>query len=206
MVTRKNIHQRDGRRITMKRLAKEYPSGSQLEHSAASQTTPSTETSGICFHQDVTARDTVSGVTENIRAPLQTQVLGLNPKYALCVSQALSPLESLGPPPQCRDVRYAAGYSPIRGSLIIPEIDGEAAPQLHSTYINNKQSTIPPAHHWYEAKRPGGSLSHQYSRCSACQASPEHILDCLELSKQDIYEDPLMTLDFLRVNEIMDLV
>ncbi|PRD34434.1 UNVERIFIED_CONTAM: hypothetical protein NCL1_14626 [Trichonephila clavipes] len=26
--------------------------------------------------------------------------------------------------------------------------------ELHSTYINNKQSTVPPAHHWYEAKRP----------------------------------------------------
>ncbi|PRD34481.1 UNVERIFIED_CONTAM: hypothetical protein NCL1_14475 [Trichonephila clavipes] len=25
--------------------------------------------------------------------------------------------------------------------------------KLHSTYINNKQSTIPPAHHWHEAKR-----------------------------------------------------
>ncbi|GFV29756.1 uncharacterized protein TNCV_1925811 [Trichonephila clavipes] len=26
--------------------------------------------------------------------------------------------------------------------------------ELHSTYINNKQSTVPPAHHWYEAKLP----------------------------------------------------
>ncbi|GFW35217.1 hypothetical protein TNCV_1695321 [Trichonephila clavipes] len=42
-------------------------------------------------------------------------------------------------------------------------------------------------------------------RCSACQVSPEHILDCLGLSKQDLDEDPLMVLDFLRVNEIMDL-
>ncbi|GFX76364.1 RNase H domain-containing protein [Trichonephila clavipes] len=33
--------------------------------------------------------------------------------------------------------------------------------ELHSTYSNNKQSTIPPAHHWYEAKRP---LSLQCSR------------------------------------------
>ncbi|GFT41168.1 RNase H domain-containing protein [Trichonephila clavipes] len=36
--------------------------------------------------------------------------------------------------------------------------------ELHSTYINSKQSTVPPAHHWYEAKRPGGSLSLQCSR------------------------------------------
>ncbi|GFX71337.1 gag-pol [Trichonephila clavipes] len=27
--------------------------------------------------------------------------------------------------------------------------------ELHSPYINNKQLTIPPAHHRYEAKRPG---------------------------------------------------
>ncbi|GFV13922.1 uncharacterized protein TNCV_523991 [Trichonephila clavipes] len=33
-------------------------------------------------------------------------------------------------------------------------------------------------------------------RCSACQTSPEHILDCLGLSKQDFYEDPLMVSDF----------
>ncbi|GFW15610.1 RNase H domain-containing protein [Trichonephila clavipes] len=109
--------------------------------------------------------------------------------------------------------------------------------ELHSTYIINKQSTVPPAHHWYEAKRPGDSLFLQCSRqeqtiltrfrsghlrtltfrdgnkafptCvrfSACQASLEHILDCLGLSKQDLYEDPLTVLHFLRVNEIMDLV
>ncbi|GFW31996.1 rac GTPase-activating protein 1 [Trichonephila clavipes] len=35
--------------------------------------------------------------------------------------------------------------------------------------------------------------------CSACQASPKHILDCLGLSKQDLYKDPLIVLDFLRV-------
>ncbi|GFW22052.1 RNase H domain-containing protein [Trichonephila clavipes] len=35
---------------------------------------------------------------------------------------------------------------------------------LHSTYINNRQSTVPPANHWYEAKRPSGSLFLQCSR------------------------------------------
>ncbi|GFV67730.1 RNase H domain-containing protein [Trichonephila clavipes] len=101
----------------------------------------------------------------------------------------------------------------------------------------NKQSTVPPAHHWYEAKRPGASLFLQCSRkehtiltrfrsghlrtltfrdgnkvfptcvrCSACQASPEHILDSLGLSKQDLYEDPPIVLDLLRVNGIMDLI
>ncbi|GFV92059.1 hypothetical protein TNCV_1894951 [Trichonephila clavipes] len=52
--------------------------------------------------------------------------------------------------------------------------------ELHSTYINNKRSTIPPAHHW----------------CSACQVSPELILDCLGLTKSDLHEDPQMVLDF----------
>ncbi|GFW04187.1 RNase H domain-containing protein [Trichonephila clavipes] len=109
--------------------------------------------------------------------------------------------------------------------------------ELHSTYITSKQTTVPPAHHRYETKRPGGSLFLQCSRkeqpvltrfrsghlrtltlrdgnkvfptcvsCSACQASPELILDCLGLSKQDPYEDPLIVLDFLRVNAIMDLI
>ncbi|GFV29771.1 RNase H domain-containing protein [Trichonephila clavipes] len=32
--------------------------------------------------------------------------------------------------------------------------------ELHSTYINNKQSTVPPAHHWYERE----TLSLQCSR------------------------------------------
>ncbi|PRD21011.1 UNVERIFIED_CONTAM: hypothetical protein NCL1_53034 [Trichonephila clavipes] len=36
--------------------------------------------------------------------------------------------------------------------------------ELHSTYTNNKQSTVPPAYHWYESKRPGSSLSLQCSR------------------------------------------
>ncbi|GFY16896.1 RNase H domain-containing protein [Trichonephila clavipes] len=109
--------------------------------------------------------------------------------------------------------------------------------ELHSTYINSKQTTVPPAHRWYEAKQPGGSLFLQCNmkeqtilirfrsghlrtltlrdgnkvfptcvRCFACQISPEHILDCLGLSKQDLYEDPLLVLDFLRVNGIMDLI
>ncbi|GFW17783.1 RNase H domain-containing protein [Trichonephila clavipes] len=109
--------------------------------------------------------------------------------------------------------------------------------ELHSTYINSKQTTVPPAHPWYEAKRPGGFPFLQCSRkeqtipthfqsghlrtltfrdsnkvfptcvrCSASQASPEHILDCLGLSKQDLYEDLLIVLDFLRVNGIMDLI
>ncbi|GFT37912.1 RNase H domain-containing protein [Trichonephila clavipes] len=146
-------------------------------------------------------------------------------------------------------LQWASSHVNITGNEIADSLAKDGAAQhtlnsavltyseLHSTYINNKQSTIPPAHHRYEAKRPGGSLFLQCSRqeqtiltrfqsghlraltfrdgnkvfptcvrCSACQASPEHILDCLGLSKQDLYEDPLMVLDFLRVNGIMDLV
>ncbi|GFS91892.1 RNase H domain-containing protein [Trichonephila clavipes] len=36
--------------------------------------------------------------------------------------------------------------------------------ELHSSYINNKQSTVPSAHHWYEAKCTGGSISLQCIR------------------------------------------
>ncbi|GFS81855.1 RNase H domain-containing protein [Trichonephila clavipes] len=31
--------------------------------------------------------------------------------------------------------------------------------ELHSIYINNKQSNVLPALHWHEAKRPGGGFS-----------------------------------------------
>ncbi|GFW17047.1 RNase H domain-containing protein [Trichonephila clavipes] len=64
-----------------------------------------------------------------------------------------------------------------RGLLLVTIItakDGAAQPTMnsapltysvfHSTYINNKQSTVSPVHHWYEAKRPGGSPSLQCSR------------------------------------------
>ncbi|GFU70101.1 putative RNA-directed DNA polymerase from transposon BS [Trichonephila clavipes] len=36
--------------------------------------------------------------------------------------------------------------------------------ELHSTYINNKQSIVSPDHHWYEAKRSSGSFSLQCRR------------------------------------------
>lgn len=51
--------------------------------------------------------------------------------------------------------------------------------------------------------------SKRYDSCSKCgvhEASPRHILDCLGLSREDIYATPLLVLDFLRVNGILDLV
>ncbi|GBN88799.1 hypothetical protein AVEN_83234-1 [Araneus ventricosus] len=85
---------------------------------------------------------------------------------------------------------------------------------------------IPPVHHWYQGSRSGGCLSIDCSRrdqttptrflsghirsltfsdiskClrSAEQATPDHILACLGLSKQDLVSIPLLTLDFFRVH------
>ncbi|GBN82081.1 hypothetical protein AVEN_86900-1 [Araneus ventricosus] len=43
-------------------------------------------------------------------------------------------------------------------------------------------------------------------KCTAEQATPDHILACLGLSKQDLVSNPLLTLDFFRVHRLMDLV
>ncbi|GFX17912.1 RNase H domain-containing protein [Trichonephila clavipes] len=44
------------------------------------------------------------------------------------------------------------------------------------------------------------------TNCSSKPASPSHILECLGLTKQDLADDPLLVLDFLRLYEVMDLV
>ncbi|GFW71136.1 RNase H domain-containing protein [Trichonephila clavipes] len=44
------------------------------------------------------------------------------------------------------------------------------------------------------------------TKCKTQQASPDHILDCLGLSREDIFSFPLLVLDFLRVNCLLDLV
>ncbi|GFS65732.1 hypothetical protein TNCV_3853761 [Trichonephila clavipes] len=38
------------------------------------------------------------------------------------------------------------------------------------------------------------------------QASPDHISSCLGLIRQDLVQDPLLVLNFLRVNGRMDLI
>ncbi|GBM79272.1 hypothetical protein AVEN_180857-1 [Araneus ventricosus] len=43
-------------------------------------------------------------------------------------------------------------------------------------------------------------------KCAAEQATPDHILACLELSQQDLVSNPLLTLDFFRVDRLMDLI
>ncbi|GBM42447.1 hypothetical protein AVEN_145747-1, partial [Araneus ventricosus] len=43
-------------------------------------------------------------------------------------------------------------------------------------------------------------------KCTAEQATPDHILACLGLSKQDLVPNPLLTLDFFRVHRLLDLI
>ncbi|GFU93230.1 hypothetical protein TNCV_4217561 [Trichonephila clavipes] len=38
------------------------------------------------------------------------------------------------------------------------------------------------------------------------QASPGHILSFMGLTRQDLVQDPLLVLDFFRVNGLMDLI
>ncbi|GFU38629.1 uncharacterized protein TNCV_1495611 [Trichonephila clavipes] len=42
--------------------------------------------------------------------------------------------------------------------------------------------------------------------CTSEPASPAHILECLGLTKQDLADDPLLVLDYLKVYDVMDLV
>ncbi|GBN37293.1 hypothetical protein AVEN_226898-1 [Araneus ventricosus] len=94
---------------------------------------------------------------------------------------------------------------------------------------------IPPEQHWYQGSRPSGCLStdcrdqttltlflsgHIRSltisdnskyfeicpKCTAEQATSDHTLACLGLSKQDLVSNPLLTLDFFRVHRLMDLI
>ncbi|GFX33280.1 hypothetical protein TNCV_1796531 [Trichonephila clavipes] len=41
--------------------------------------------------------------------------------------------------------------------------------------------------------------------CSSEPATPAHILECLGLTKQDLADDPLLVLDFMKVYDVMDL-
>ncbi|GFW57840.1 RNase H domain-containing protein [Trichonephila clavipes] len=96
--------------------------------------------------------------------------------------------------------------------------------------------TPPPEHHWYQCSRPGGPLAHSFTRqdqtllarfqghiktmkiskgrksfemCTNCSSGPAtlaHILECLGLTKQDLADDPLLVLDFLKVYDAVDLL
>ncbi|GBN32771.1 hypothetical protein AVEN_58868-1 [Araneus ventricosus] len=43
-------------------------------------------------------------------------------------------------------------------------------------------------------------------KCTTEQATPDHILVCLGLFKQDLVSNPLLTLDFFRVHRLMNLI
>ncbi|GBN63887.1 hypothetical protein AVEN_151792-1 [Araneus ventricosus] len=42
------------------------------------------------------------------------------------------------------------------------------------------------------------------AKCGVTNASPEHVLSCLRLSRETFETDPLLALDFLRVSGLMD--
>ncbi|GFW92821.1 uncharacterized protein TNCV_1736141 [Trichonephila clavipes] len=44
------------------------------------------------------------------------------------------------------------------------------------------------------------------TNCSSEPATPAHILECLGLTKQDLADNPLLVLDFLKVYNVVDLV
>ncbi|GFU39883.1 uncharacterized protein TNCV_3840371 [Trichonephila clavipes] len=44
------------------------------------------------------------------------------------------------------------------------------------------------------------------TKCSSEPATPANILECLGLTKQDLADDPLLVLDYLKVYDVMDLV
>ncbi|GFV76187.1 RNase H domain-containing protein [Trichonephila clavipes] len=44
------------------------------------------------------------------------------------------------------------------------------------------------------------------TKCKTQQVSPDHILDCLRLSREDLLSSLLLVLDFLRVNGLLGLV
>ncbi|GFS54027.1 uncharacterized protein NPIL_177421 [Nephila pilipes] len=112
-------------------------------------------------------------------------------------------------------------------------LTGEVEPSSLQCSLN---PSAPPTHHWYADNRPGLALALKSDRCSETalsrlasgpikclsfsanqkislcprcqdhQASPEHMMRCMDLSSKDIYTTPLLMLDFLRVNDLIDLV
>ncbi|GFY11204.1 hypothetical protein TNCV_4471901 [Trichonephila clavipes] len=53
---------------------------------------------------------------------------------------------------------------------------------------------------------PGSKSFEMRTNCSSEAATPAHILERLGLTKQDIADDSLLVLDFLKVYDVMDLV
>ncbi|PRD23326.1 UNVERIFIED_CONTAM: hypothetical protein NCL1_46642 [Trichonephila clavipes] len=112
----------------------------------------------------------------------------------------------------------------------------QTATQLKTKHQNKTTWIVPSEHHWYQCSRPGGSLAHgfkiqdqtllarfrsdylntiefsegckSFEMCTNCSEPtlPAHIFECLGPIKQDLADDPLLVLDFLKVYDVMDLV
>ncbi|GFS78677.1 RNase H domain-containing protein [Trichonephila clavipes] len=82
---------------------------------------------------------------------------------------------------------------------------------------------IPPAHPWYSGKRPrwchqlnisrdqqnreqGRKVFPECHRCEADQASPNHILNCLSYTFDEVLRNPVLFLDFLEIFGFMEIV
>ncbi|GFV95053.1 hypothetical protein TNCV_1030511 [Trichonephila clavipes] len=61
-----------------------------------------------------------------------------------------------------------------------------------------------------EVRRPGAPEGQKiYENCTKCnlvQATPDHLLLCAGLDREDIYSSLLLVYDFLRTLRLMDLV
>ncbi|GFS48013.1 hypothetical protein TNCV_3599561 [Trichonephila clavipes] len=50
-----------------------------------------------------------------------------------------------------------------------------------------------------------GKIFSTSTKCSKIHATPDHLLDCRRLDKQVFYSSPMLVLDFLQENKIMNL-
>ncbi|GFV98023.1 RNase H domain-containing protein [Trichonephila clavipes] len=52
----------------------------------------------------------------------------------------------------------------------------------------------------------GQKIYENCTKCNLVQATPDHLLFCAGLEREDIYSSPLLVYDFLRTLGLMDLV
>ncbi|GFV38365.1 RNase H domain-containing protein [Trichonephila clavipes] len=52
----------------------------------------------------------------------------------------------------------------------------------------------------------GQKIYENCTKCNLVQATPDHLLFCAGLEREDIYSNPLLVYDFLRTLGLMDLV
>ncbi|GFW82821.1 RNase H domain-containing protein [Trichonephila clavipes] len=72
---------------------------------------------------------------------------------------------------------------------------------------SNSSSPLSRSGHIKSMKFSEGCKSFEMcTNCSSEPAMPARILECLGLTKQDLADDPLLVMDFLKVYNVMDLV